>query len=281
MLGATMPRHTQENHAAGYTGIERPAPTVATSLRLGLTRGDDAVDVATWAGSVPAVTGVAPRIRFGRKWFNLLWLLPLGFVLLLVAVAVAKGLRQMPVMAEFIARYPGATTTDLPDTVGIPVWARWQHFLNLFLMIFILRSGLQILSDHPRLYWTRHCTPGRDWLRVQKPPYLWHNGRYPDSAEYVHLAEGGFADYSLRIIRTGRPPRRPVSRADSEVAGSRADHSALLHSAGRAWPSGAGSPCRPSSTWSNRSPTPSGWCSIPSVRAPTGALRRTAHRGQA
>ncbi|MFY9807834.1 MAG: hypothetical protein WAK86_11295, partial [Pseudonocardiaceae bacterium] len=149
-----MPRHTQENHAAGYTGIERPAPTVATSLRLGLTRGDDAVDVATWAGSVPAVTGVAPRIRFGRKWFNLLWLLPLGFVLLLVAVAVAKGLRQMPVMAEFIARYPGATTTDLPDTVGIPVWARWQHFLNLFLMIFILRSGLQILSDHPRLYWT-------------------------------------------------------------------------------------------------------------------------------
>ncbi len=164
-----MPRHPQENHAAGRTGIGRPAPTVATSLRLGLTPGGDAVDVATWAGSVPAATGVAPRVRFGRKWFNLLWLLPLGFVLLLVEVAVAKGLRQMPVMAEFIARYPGTATTDLPDTVGIPVWARWQHFLNLFLMIFILRSGLQILSDHPRLYWTRHCTPGRDWLRVQKP----------------------------------------------------------------------------------------------------------------
>ena len=36
-------------------------------------------------------------------------------------------------------------------------------------MTFIVRAGIQILSDHPRLYWTRHCTPGRDWLRVQKP----------------------------------------------------------------------------------------------------------------
>ncbi|MFZ0121585.1 MAG: molybdopterin-dependent oxidoreductase [Pseudonocardiaceae bacterium] len=135
-----MRRHRHEKQAAGLT--------IATDLRSGLTRGDDVVDVATWAGSVPAATGVAPRVRFGSRWFNLLWLLPLGFVLLLVAVAVAKGLRHIPVMAEFIARYPGTATTDLPDTVGIPGWARWQHFLNLLLMIFILRSGLQILRHH-------------------------------------------------------------------------------------------------------------------------------------
>jgi methionine sulfoxide reductase catalytic subunit len=36
-------------------------------------------------------------------------------------------------------------------------------------MIFIVRAGVQILSDHPRLYWTRHSTPGRDWFRIQKP----------------------------------------------------------------------------------------------------------------
>jgi DMSO/TMAO reductase YedYZ molybdopterin-dependent catalytic subunit/thiosulfate reductase cytochrome b subunit len=46
---------------------------------------------------------------------------------------------------------------------------RWEHFFNAFFLIFILRSGLQILSDHPRLYWTRHSTPGRDWFRIQKP----------------------------------------------------------------------------------------------------------------
>jgi hypothetical protein len=34
-------------------------------------------------------------------------------------------------------------------------------------MIFIIRSGIQILADHPRLYWTRHSTPGH-WFRIQK-----------------------------------------------------------------------------------------------------------------
>jgi thiosulfate reductase cytochrome b subunit len=36
-------------------------------------------------------------------------------------------------------------------------------------MVFIIRSGVQILSDHPRLYWTRHSTPGKDWFRIQVP----------------------------------------------------------------------------------------------------------------
>jgi thiosulfate reductase cytochrome b subunit len=45
----------------------------------------------------------------------------------------------------------------------------WQHFFNLFLMTFIVRSGVQILTDHPRLYWTRHSTPGKEWFRIQRP----------------------------------------------------------------------------------------------------------------
>jgi hypothetical protein len=32
---------------------------------------------------------------------------------------------------------------------------RWQHFFNLFLMFLIIRAGIQILADHPRLYWNR------------------------------------------------------------------------------------------------------------------------------
>ena len=30
----------------------------------------------------------------------------------------------------------------------------------------LVRSGLQILADHPRLYWNVHCTPGTEWLRL-------------------------------------------------------------------------------------------------------------------
>jgi thiosulfate reductase cytochrome b subunit len=33
-------------------------------------------------------------------------------------------------------------------------------------MILLVRSGLQILMDHPRLYWNVHCTPGTEWLRL-------------------------------------------------------------------------------------------------------------------
>jgi len=147
------------------------SPDAVRSFREQLKRGEDVIDPASWAGSIPQVGGVAPRIRIGRsRWFNLLWLLPIGFVALIVLVAVAQGLRNVPSVERFIAKYPGAVDLPHPEqTTGLPVWLRWQHFFNLFLMIFIIRSGVQILSDHPRLYWTRHSTPGKDWFRIQKP----------------------------------------------------------------------------------------------------------------
>ena len=143
-------------------------PESLRDFRTQLTRGEDAVDPATWAGSVPAQWGIAPRVRVGRsRWFNLLWLLPIGFVLLIAGVALAKELRDLPAVRSFIGQYPGAV--DPPNgQVGIPAWVGWQHFLNLFLMTFIIRSGVQIMTDHARLYWTRHSTPGREWFRFQK-----------------------------------------------------------------------------------------------------------------
>ncbi len=56
---------------------------------------------------MPAATGVAPRLRLGSRWFNLLWLPPIAFVILLGCVAAAKGLRTMPSVRRFIADYPG------------------------------------------------------------------------------------------------------------------------------------------------------------------------------
>ena len=149
----------------------RVSPEAVRSFRSQLTTGEDVVDPTTWAGSIPQVQGIAPRVRIGRsRWFNLLWLLPIGFVVLIVAVAAAKGLRNMPSVERFIVRYPGTIeTASARANPGLPIWVGVQHFFNLFLMIFIIRSGVQILSDHPRLYWTRHSTPGKDWFRIQKP----------------------------------------------------------------------------------------------------------------
>ena len=48
---------------------------------------------------------------------------------------------------------------------GFPSWIRFTHYINFFFIILLIRSGLQIFVDHPRLYWNVHCTPGTEWLR--------------------------------------------------------------------------------------------------------------------
>ncbi len=144
------------------------SPRAMRSFRSQLTVGDDVIDPEVWAGSVPQATGIAPRVRIGRsRWFNLLWLLPIGLLALMIGVAVAKGLRGTPSVQRFIERNPGTIEPAGADP-GLPAWVGVQHFFNLFLMIFLIRSGIQILTDHPRLYWTRHSTPRKDWFRIQK-----------------------------------------------------------------------------------------------------------------
>ncbi len=152
-----------------------PAPDIgpddaSTSFRSELDTTHHHVVDEGWAGGIPAQYGVAPRVRIGKsKWFNLLWLIPIGFLLLVIGIAVAKGIRELPGVQDFIARYPGESELPEDAPVGLPAWLGWQHFLNLFLMIFIIRSGITIIADHPRFYWTRHSTPGKEWFRVQNP----------------------------------------------------------------------------------------------------------------
>ena len=144
------------HHDAGYR----------SELRLA----ENLVNPETWAGGIEDKRAIMPRLRVGRdKWLNVLWLVPIGFVVLAAMVAVGIGVHNMPPVQAFIQRYPG---TRVPAGVGpgIPAWIGWAHFFNLFLMTFIIRSGLQILADHPRLYFRRNSTPGKDeWLRMAKP----------------------------------------------------------------------------------------------------------------
>src|SRR5678815_2564469 len=52
------------------------------------------------------------------------------------------------------------------EPYGFPAWLRITHYVNLLFLILLVRSGLQILADHPRLYGNVHCTPGTEWLRL-------------------------------------------------------------------------------------------------------------------
>ncbi len=49
-----------------------------------------------------------------------------------------------------------------------PLWVVITHFLNIFLMLLLARSGLEILSAFPKLYWNDDCPPGREWLRFSR-----------------------------------------------------------------------------------------------------------------
>lgn len=51
------------------------------------------------------------------------------------------------------------------DPVGFPAWLNISHWVNFFFLILIIRSGLSVLVDHPRLYWNNGCTPGTEWIR--------------------------------------------------------------------------------------------------------------------
>ncbi len=55
-------------------------------------------------------------------------------------------------------------------------------------MLFIIRSGLTILTDHPRLYWTRGSTPGTEWFRIQKPVPT--DPLYTAKADSITLPDG-------------------------------------------------------------------------------------------
>ena len=49
-----------------------------------------------------------------------------------------------------------------------PLWLRAAHFFNFLFLSLLVRSGLEILSAHPRLYWNDHCTPGSEWLKFTR-----------------------------------------------------------------------------------------------------------------
>jgi DMSO/TMAO reductase YedYZ molybdopterin-dependent catalytic subunit/thiosulfate reductase cytochrome b subunit len=51
---------------------------------------------------------------------------------------------------------------------SFPLWIRATHFLTVLFISLLMRSGLQILSSFPKFYWTEHCTPGREWLRLTR-----------------------------------------------------------------------------------------------------------------
>ncbi len=144
--------------------------------------------VRDWAGGIAQDKATFPQIRLGHRFYSILWLLPIGIVGLVLTIALAQHLAQFSWAQEFVAEYPGTSASYVtPVETGFPWWLRWQHFFNLLFMMFIMRAGLQILADHPRLYFNAGSRPDSEWLRLRGP--IPDDRRDPNDARRVWKAK--------------------------------------------------------------------------------------------
>ncbi len=102
-----------------------------------------------------------------RRVTLFLLLIPVIAGVVTMAILFARGLRELPQVQSFIADYPGSAMLPDGTPVGVPAWIGWQHFLNAFFLVLIVRSGWRVRTiRRPEGHWTRKNT----WLRTKGKP---------------------------------------------------------------------------------------------------------------
>ncbi|MDJ0335897.1 cytochrome b/b6 domain-containing protein [Salinibacterium sp. G-O1] len=95
-------------------------------------------------------------------------MIPAGLALVILVVLAARGIRELPAVQSFMSDYPGESELPADAPVGFPAWLGWQHFLNSFFMLFIIRTGWEIRKGkRPAAFWTRNNT---GLLKTKNPP---------------------------------------------------------------------------------------------------------------
>src|SRR5690606_25208345 len=107
-----------------------------------------------WAGAnartrpepKPEATRIGPFTRL--QWAGIV---VVGGGALLYAAAMAvfavRWLLSTEWGIDFLAEYPGEYHLPAGAPVGFPAWLGWQHFFNVFLMVLIIRTGLQVRTE--------------------------------------------------------------------------------------------------------------------------------------
>jgi thiosulfate reductase cytochrome b subunit len=85
-----------------------------------------------------------------------------------IIILLARWLMTIPGVQGFVAEFPGSgpVATDTPE--GLPAWLNWQHFLNAFFMVLIIRTGWQVrTTTRPSGHWTRNNS---GLIKTSRPP---------------------------------------------------------------------------------------------------------------
>lgn len=114
----------------------------------------------------PVNTGTRSLTK--SRWFKLVWIVPAALVALLIVVLAANWIRGLPAVQSFMHTYPGKSALPAGAPVGFPVWLEWQHYLNFFFIVLIVRAGWQVRNTaRPSAHWTRR---NAGLVRTKNPP---------------------------------------------------------------------------------------------------------------
>lgn len=113
---------------------------------------------------------------------------PIGFVILGALHMASVGVAWIQFIVYGLPKDPSLVLLNTIDvsTQGFPLWVILCHWINFFFLTILIRSGLSILFDHPRLYFNKGCKPGSEWLKftpiVVPKDTLW---TAKDDARYI------------------------------------------------------------------------------------------------
>lgn len=152
MASAQAPEKAETASAPAPSAGPDPAPVVSgTGVGAGASEPDVAEDDTAEA---------APR-RISR-WGALILGGAAGVVVLAgVLVVAARWLLGTEPVSGFVEDYPGQyPQPNAPG--GYPWWLNWAHFFNMFLMVLVIKTGIQIRREtRPEAYWTPRWNPKR------------------------------------------------------------------------------------------------------------------------
>ncbi len=134
-----------------------------------------------------AVSGkglLAAQVRIGHRFVSVWWAIPVLVAMAAVAIAVASLIYPTAAVQSFVHAWPSVPRQP-KLAPGMPGFMRWTHLFNFVLMAMIVRSGIQIVADHPRLYFNSHCTPDSEWLRFRGPVPRDRRGSHPASGQWT------------------------------------------------------------------------------------------------
>ena len=103
-----------------------------------------------------------------NRWFKPVAVTVVALVIALILVLVAQWLRTLEPVKQFLTDYPGHSELPEGAPTGLPEWLGWQHFLNMFFIVLIIRSGWQVrTTTRPPGYWTRN---NKGFIKTRNAP---------------------------------------------------------------------------------------------------------------